>query len=135
MKYLLEFTKMLKAILLETGEIIKLLDSSETRRFRNKLRRTIKFLLTSPVRQSKLSRFIDLITGYCGLATGCVAAMIFALLSVFFCYSIYNQFTGQAFLGALLSFALLFASVISAKVCSVLCEYSQIDLKKVRKRA
>ena len=135
MKYLLEFTKMLKAILLETGEIIKLLDSSEIRRFRNKLRGTIKFLLTSPVRQSKLSRVIDLITGYCGLATGRVAAMIFVLLSVVFCYLIYNQFTGQAFLGALLSFALLFASVISAKVCSVLCEYSYIDLKKVRKRA
>ena len=135
MKYLLEFTKMLKAILLETGEIIKLLDSSEIRRFRNKLRRTIKFLLTSPVRQSKLSRFIDLITGYCGLATGRVAAMIFALLSVVFCYSIYNQFTGQAFLRGLLSFALMVISVIFTRVCSVLSHYSHVDLANIRKKA
>ena len=135
MESLLKFTKTLTAILVEIREIMKILNSAEIRHFRNKLRAIIRFLLILPARHFRLNRTVDLVTAYASLSIGCVAATIYAMLSIVFRYLIYNQLTEQAFLRGLLSFALMVISVIFTRVCSVLSHYSHVDLANIRKKA
>ena len=134
MNSLLKFTKTLTSILIEVRKIIKILNSAEIRHFRNKLRATIRFLLISN-RHSRLNRAVYLVTAYLGLSIGYVAVTIYAMLSIVFCYLIYDQLTEQAFLRGLLSFALMVISVIFTRVCSVLSHYSHTDLVNIRKKA
>ena len=135
MNSLLKFTKTLTSILIEVRKIIKILNSAEIRHFKNKLRATIRFLLILPNRHSRLNRAVYLVTAYLGLSIGYVAVTIYAMLSIVFCYLIYDQLTEQAFLRGLLSFALMVISVIFTRVCSVLSHYSHTDLVNIRKKA
>ena len=135
MEYLLKFTKTLTAILVEIREIMKILNSAEIRHSRNKLRATTRLLLILPNRHSRLNRTVNLVTAYASVSIGYVAVMIYTILSIVFCYLIYDQLTEQAFLRGLLSFALMVISVIFTRVCSVLSHYSRVDLANIRKKA